>query len=35
MTYNLEPDGDSRSKINFELDLSYFATKSDLKCATG
>ena len=26
-----EPYGHSKSKINFELDLSNYATKSDLK----
>ena len=35
MTYDPEPDSDSRSKINLELDLSNFAIKFDLKGVTG
>ena len=35
MTYDPEPDSDSRRKINLELDLSNFAIKFDLKGVTG
>ena len=35
MSYYLEPYTRSKNKIKAELDLSYYATKSDLKNAAG
>ena len=35
MSYFPEPYGHSRNKIKVDLNLSVYATKSDLKSATG